>query len=442
MIDNNSKSYLRNRWNTKVIFLFLENSFRKMWFRKGLFAILIAYIAVVASVWFNRTLILGESASLPVIGNILKNMVEIIIAVVSAVLLVVLLLLIGMPRGAKGISNNLHRMGLVNYAGEAPVLISRRVKEKKARIIILEFESNGIPVSEWQDKQEKIEAALNIRIESVRAGENPRRVLLYAVDGKYSLPDILSYTPNNRKRKGFVLDMGESLVETVTVDLSKVPHVLIGGSTGSGKSVLLKLLLMQCVLKEAKVYIADFKGGVDFPTIWHRKSVIVTKEDELLQTLLEIKSELKRRKKLLVQTGVSNIDEYNKLTDDNLCRIVVGCDEIAEVLDKSGLDKTQKEKVVKIESCLSVIARQGRAFGIHLIIATQRPDATILSGQIKNNIDFRVCGRADNILSMIVLDNTDAAERIPKDSQGRFLTNNGVLFQAYTFDEHDWVEGD
>ena len=116
-------------------------------------------------------------------------------------------------------------------------------------------------------------------------------------------------------------------------------------------------------------------------------------------------------------------------------RIIIGCDEIAEVLDKTGLDKARKELVGKIEMRLSIIARQGRAFGIHLIIATQRPDANILCGQIRNNIDMRICGIADDVLSKIILDNTDASEKIPKTSQGRFLTNTGVVFQAYLFDD-------
>ena len=116
-------------------------------------------------------------------------------------------------------------------------------------------------------------------------------------------------------------------------------------------------------------------------------------------------------------------------------RVVFACDEVAEVLDKTGLSKDAKELVSQIEGKLSIIARQGRAFGIHLILATQRPDANILAGQIRNNIDFRVCGRADNVLSQIILDNTNAAEQIPKDSQGLFITHDGVIFKGYLFDE-------
>ena len=92
--------------------------------------------------------------------------------------------------------------------------------------------------------------------------------------------------------------------------------------------------------------------------------------------------------------------------------------------------------MTKIEGKLSIIARQGRAFGIHLILATQRPDANILSGQIRNNIGYRICGRSDYVLSQIILDNTEAADKIPKDSQGLFVNHEGMVFRAFYFD--DW----
>lgn len=117
-------------------------------------------------------------------------------------------------------------------------------------------------------------------------------------------------------------------------------------------------------------------------------------------------------------------------------RIIVVCDEVAEVLDKTYLDKEQKALVSQVESMLSTIARQGRAFGVHLFLATQRPDSEVLKGQIKNNIDCRICGRCDSVLSKIILDNTDGAEKVPKDKQGFFLTNTGVLFKAYYFDDY------
>ena len=151
--------------------------------------------------------------------------------------------------------------------------------------------------------------------------------------------------------------------------------------------------------------------------------------------MTELVDELERRKVLFREQGCPNLDEYNKYTGAQLPRQIFACDEVAEVLDKTGLSKEQKDKVSLIESRLSVIARQGRAFGIHLILATQRPDANILSGQIRNNIDCRICGRADNVLSQIILDSTAAAEQIPKDTAGRFLFHDGTLFQAFWWED-------
>ena len=207
------------------------------------------------------------------------------------------------------------------------------------------------------------------------------------------------------------------------------------GSTGSGKSVLLKLLLMQALRKGAEVYIADFKGGVDFPKVWHEKCRMCFAEEDLCNILDRLVEELERRKSAFKALGCPNIDAYNEIAEHPLQRLIFACDEVAEMLDKTGADNERKKLLSQIESMLSTIARQGRAFGIHLILATQRPDATIIPGQIRNNMDFRVCGRADSVLSQIILDNTGAAEQIPKDARGRFITGDGTVFQGYLFDE-------
>ena len=111
------------------------------------------------------------------------------------------------------------------------------------------------------------------------------------------------------------------------------------------------------------------------------------------------------------------------------------CDEVAELLDRTGRSKEDRDKLNQIEGRLATLARLGRAFGIHLILATQRPDTNIIPGQIRNNMDFRVCGRAESVLSGIILNNTSAAEQIPKDARGRFITGDGTVFQAYLFDQ-------
>lgn len=368
-------------------------------------------------------------------GRLIINFSPYYYPVVVAAGAVLLIIIFGSSISAVNMKNEFLRIGLNNKAGEAPVLLNKRKDKTNPSIMIYEFDGAGIPVSEWNDKKESIEAILNIYITKIKMGKNKRSILLYAVSSDSGLPDFIKWNDKYMVKDSSTLVLGKGVAEPVTVNLAKIPHVLLGGSTGSGKSVLLKLLLMQAIKKNIVVTIADFKGGVDFPPIWHKKCNICTDEEELLQILTALVEALKSRKLILKESGCANIDEYNKKTGNNLQRFIFACDEIAEVLDKTGLTKEQKELVTKIESKLSIIARQGRAFGIHLILATQRPDANILSGQIRNNIDCRACGRADTVLSQIILDSPAAAEQIPKDAAGRFILYDETVFQAYIFDE-------
>ena len=344
-------------------------------------------------------------------------------------------ILILIPIGKRSIQDQLKSIGLVNHSEAVPELKSKRKDKQNPKISIWEFTSQGIPLKVWKDKKEAIETALDITIVKMKNGSGKSRVLIHAVPAVSDLPDMIQWKDKYLSQQSFVLNLGESFTGPVTVDLARVPHILLGGATGSGKSVLLKLLLMQAIKKGANVCIADFKGGVDFPPVWHKECRMCFDEQSTLELLTELAEELERRKQLLKASGLPNIDHYNAVTGENVQRYIFACDELAQMLDKTGLTKEQKETMIKIEGLLGTIARQGRAFGIHLILATQRPDSTILNGQIKNNINCRICGRADNVLSMIILDKTDAADLIPEDAQGRFILQDGTMFQAYWFED-------
>jgi S-DNA-T family DNA segregation ATPase FtsK/SpoIIIE len=228
-----------------------------------------------------------------------------------------------------------------------------------------------------------------------------------------------------------------------TVNLNDIPHFLVGGETGSGKSVLLKNVIFQTAMKGADVRIACMKGGVDFPHTWQKKFKLVKDKEGVLETLITLTDELKNRQKLFLSAGCENLGEYNKQSGGNeLKRLIFAFDEITDVLDKTGLSKTDKEFVEKIESHLSKLARLGRAFGINLFLSTQRSSADVLSGQISNNIGLRVCGRANSVLSKIILDDTVASKQIPKNAKGRFITNTGTIFQGYWFDAKCYFNND
>ena len=333
------------------------------------------------------------------------------------------------------VSDGCLRIALTNAAGETPTLLRERKDRKNPRVRIWELRNPGIALRTWEDKQLDLEAVFNINIIGVNYGKGTERIVLKFVYGRNALPEHIVWKRKYLSPESFVLVLGEGYTGPITVDLAAIPHILLGGSTGSGKSVLLKLLLMQSLQKGAEVYIADFKGGVDFPPVWHEKCQLCFDEDALLELLTSLVDELERRKMLFKETGSPNLDAYNKATGAHLKRCIFACDEVAEVLDKTGLSAEEKKLIGQIENKLSIIARQGRAFGIHLILATQRPDANLIPGQIRTNLGCRICGRADNILSQIILDSTAAADQIPKESRGRFLLHDGTLFQGYWFDE-------
>ena len=433
-MNRQDKFVLERKIRLNYQFLRLKTGIYDVTHKKLYAVIAFSYIVIALFVWvISRTNVNTETADIFSLFNIVMFRVIYPFYMVSG--FIVMLIMIGTPKGAKSANENLWRIGLTNHAGEAPLLLRKYKQNREFNISVMEFDPNGISLPEWKDKQEQIETALNVHIIKFEQGTSKRRVLLYTVSGNEGLPKTVYWKEKYLSDEDFTLVFGYSLTGQVEINLAKIPHILLGGSTGSGKSVLLKLLIMQCVKKNAVVFIADFKGGVDFLSIWHEKCNIITKKNTLLNSLTMIVDELDNRKERLRNSGCANIGEYNKTNGNTLKRVIFVCDEVAEVLDKTGLSKEEKELVAKIEGKLSIIARQGRAFGIHLILATQRPDANILTGQIRNNIDFRVCGRADNVLSQIILDNTEAADKIPKESQGLFITHNGVVFQGYLFDE-------
>lgn len=415
---------------------FLEGLREMVLFHQWKIAFLLLYAALWAGGWvFRRKLF--TVPFLPARVTVLVNIaVDFLLVCLLVRGIVEIITFIGTPRKEKAVKNALLRIGFVNAAGEPPLLLAI-YHRNPPYIHRFEFEQNGIPLSRWESQEERLSVALHRIVFKVEPSKDLKRVIVYMAPARTEFPSVLHWDSSHLSPESFVLNLGVSLVGNVSVDLRKTPHILLGGSTGSGKSRLLKLLVWQALQKGAVVHIADFKGGVDYSPPWHEKCEICVEENSLLDVLSKLLKELERRKVLFRETGCSDIDSYNQRNGENLRRHILACDEVAEVLDKTGSGKEEKDRIDQIVGSLATIARQGRAFGIHLILATQRPDATILPGQIKNNIDFRVCGKADSVLSQIILDSTAAAEKIPKDSQGRFITNSGKVFQAYLLEDSE-----
>lgn len=349
--------------------------------------------------------------------------------------LALVIYLCGRPLVAGHVHNALFQAGIRNHAGEAPYLIKRQTRrEKGTRIVTLKLYSPGITAAMMQDVQAQVEAALNAYVVNIRADKHINIILLDIVKATTALSTNENWKSEYLSPESFELALGRGLAGVKYIDLLVTPHILIGGSTGSGKSILLKCLLIQGIAKNAKVYIADFKGGVDFGGNWENRCTMCYDLASLKTILSELLEEMQHRLTLLKMSGCPNIDAYNIYAGKNIPHCIFACDEVAELLDKTGCSKEEKSEIDEIISDLSTIARLGRAFGLHLILATQRPDANIIPGQIKNNCDIRICGRADQVLSQIILDSSDAKERIPKNICGRFLAQDGEIFQGFYAD--------
>lgn len=324
--------------------------------------------------------------------------------------------------------------GFSNANNEYPYLIKQNRNKENYKVLEETYSANSIPLKEWKEKQENIETTLNRVIVDIKETDGTKdKICVSSISPKFKVPKVIEWKDSFLSPQNSVLVLGENMLEKIIVDLNKTPHILDGGATGSGKSVFTENLIYQCYKKGYIVYIADLKK-VDFMQWENINNVnVITDIQTLYETLSKIDDELLNRQIKFQNAKVRNIDEYNNKYTNECCeplkRIVFACDEVTEIFNDE--NKTTKE----IERYLSRIARLGRAFGITLIISTQRPDCKVLDGQIKSNLDVRICGKADKILSEVILGkgNTDADALIPKDAQGLFLTNSNKVFRGYFF---------
>ncbi len=222
----------------------------------------------------------------------------------------------------------------------------------------------------------------------------------------------------------------DTIGNNVVIDLAKMPHLLIAGSTGSGKSVALNAMLMsllcKCTPEELKLILIDPKRleFAPYADVAHLLFPIVTDPKRSIPILRWIVDQMEERYATMAHTGARNIFDYNELAasrnEKKLPFIVVVIDELSDLMLTVGRE---------IEDVVLRITQMARAAGIHMIVATQRPSVDVITGLIKVNfpsrISFRVtsridsrtildCGGADKLLGrgdMLFLDSTASVLR-------------------------------
>jgi S-DNA-T family DNA segregation ATPase FtsK/SpoIIIE len=237
------------------------------------------------------------------------------------------------------------------------------------------------------------------------------------------LRDVLESEVFNKAKSRLTISMGKDINgRIVTTDLAIMPHVLIAGSTGSGKSVAINAMIMSLLYRttpsQVRLILVDPKRvelGM-YEGIPHLFTPIITEPKLAANALRNAVREMERRLKLLASRSVRNIDQYNKLfeggmpslfddaeDEEPLPYIVIIIDELADLMM---LDRSN------VEESITRLAQMARAVGIHLILATQRPSVDVITGLIKANIPTRISFRlATKVDSRTILD-TNGAEAL------------------------------
>ncbi|MDD3060390.1 MAG: DNA translocase FtsK 4TM domain-containing protein, partial [Sulfurimonas sp.] len=225
------------------------------------------------------------------------------------------------------------------------------------------------------------------------------------------LRDLLDSKLFKESKSPLTLALGKDIVgKPFITDLKKLPHLLIAGTTGSGKSVGINAMILSLLYKNSPDQLRllmidpkmlEFSIYNDIP---HLLTPVITKAKQAIVALANMVMEMERRYELMSETRTKNIENYNeKIKRDggeHLPYIVVIIDELADLMMTSGKE---------VEHSIGRLAQMARASGIHLIVATQRPSVDVVTGLIKANLPSRISYRVgQKVDSKIILDQQGA----------------------------------
>jgi len=249
------------------------------------------------------------------------------------------------------------------------------------------------------------------------------------------LKEILASPGYNRLDSNIRLALGKDIFgNPVSADLAKMPHLLIAGATGAGKSVglngMILSLLFSATPAEVKLLMIDPKM-LEFSLydgIPHLITPVIVRPKAAAGALKKMVAEMQRRYELLSESGVRSINDYNKLASKNkemepLPYIVVMIDELADLMMVSARD---------VEDAIARLAQMARAAGIHLILATQRPSVDVLTGLIKANFPARIAFNVSSkIDSRTILDASGAEQLLGKGDMLYLSAGTGKLNRVH-----------
>ena len=203
-----------------------------------------------------------------------------------------------------------------------------------------------------------------------------------------TLRDVMETPTFKKEANGLSIPLGKDVSGSPwIIDLAKMPHLLVAGSTGSGKSVCLNTLIVSLLYQngpdDLKLILVDPKRVelTMFAGIPHLLVPPIINADDTINALKWTVREMERRLDVLSKVGARNIDGYNAKSEERMPKIVVVIDELADLMSSSGRE---------VEATIVRIAQMARAVGIHLVLATQRPSVDVITGLIKANVPGRI----------------------------------------------------
>lgn len=225
----------------------------------------------------------------------------------------------------------------------------------------------------------------------------------------------------------------------IVADITKMPHVLIAGQTGSGKSVCINAFLASILFRaspsEVKLILVDPKRVelTGYNNIPHLLTPVITEPEKVISALRWAMTEMDRRYKLFAEAGVRNLEGYNNMSGfQALPYIVIVIDELADIMLFSP---------VEVEDAITRIAQMSRATGIHMVLATQRPSVDVITGLIKANVPSRIAFAVSSQIDSRVILDAQGAEKLlgkgdmlylppeqakPMRIQGAFVTDKEI----------------
>ena len=305
----------------------------------------------------------------------------------------------------------------------------------------------GVRVNKISSLQNDIKMALaakDIRVEAPIPGKTAVGIEIPNAEKTFvSMKDMMRFIPDKYEDSKLLFALGKDLSGTnIYGELNKMPHMLIAGATGSGKSVCVNAIIISLLMRarpdEVKLLLIDPKKVEFTPyrNIPHLLGPIVSNEEEANRALKMIVAMMDARYELFAKVGVRKLDTYNEFVKTHpeanlevLPWIVVIIDELADLMMVSAKD---------VEASIQRITQLARAAGIHLIVATQRPSVDVITGVIKSNIQSRIAFSVSSAVDSKTILDKGGAEKLLGNGDMLYLPsgeNNPIRVQGVFIDD-------